>query len=245
MEEFTRDTVYKDLQKNIKKFEFDQKVANAFPDMIYRSVPGYRTIINYCGSISSKYIKEDSNCYDLGCSLGASTLSIIECNRDTPFCLHAVDNSVEMIKRLEKIVAKSKEERVICTLNDIMKHPIENASMVILNFTLQFIPLCDRQKLLSKIHEGLNPGGCLFFSEKIKFPSQKNNNLYSDLHHEFKRWMGYSNLEISQKRDSIENVLIPESEETHLNRLESGGFVSIDKWFQYLNFCSFIALKPS
>ena len=101
--------------KNIKKFKFDQKVVNAFPDMIYRSVPGYRTIINYCGSISSKYIKEDSNCYDLGCSLGASTLSIIECNRDTPFCLHAVDNSVEMIKRLEKIVAESKEERVICT----------------------------------------------------------------------------------------------------------------------------------
>ena len=229
MEEFTRDTVYKDPQKNIKKFKFDQKVVNAFPDMIYRSVPGYRTIINYCGSISSKYIKEDSNCYDLGCSLGASTLSIIECNRDTPFCLHAVDNSVEMIKRLEKIVAESKEERVICTLNDIMKHPIENASMVILNFTLQFIPLCDRQ----------------FFSEKIKFPSQKNNNLYIDLHHEFKRWMGYSNLEISQKRDSIEDVLIPENEEAHLNRLESVGFVSIDKWFQYLNFCSFIALKPS
>ena len=111
--------------------------------------------------------------------------------------------------------------------------------------TLQFIPLYDRRKLLSKIHEGLNPGGCLFFSEKIKFPSQKNNNLYTDLHHEFKRWMGYSNLEISQKRDSIENVLIPESEETHLNRLESVGFVSIDKWFQYLNFCSFLALKPS
>ena len=113
MEEFTRDTVYKDLQKNIKKFEFDQKVANAFPDMIYRSVPGYRTIINYCGSISSKYIKEDSNCYDLGCSLGASTLSIIECNRDTPFCLHAVDSSVEMIKRLEKIIAASNEEKVM------------------------------------------------------------------------------------------------------------------------------------
>ena len=95
-----------------------------------------------------------------------------------------------MIKRLEKIVAESKEERVICTLNDIMKHPIENASMVILNLTLQFIPLCDRQKLLFKIHEGLNPGGCLFFSEKIKFPSQKNNNLYSDLHHEYEHTFG-------------------------------------------------------
>ena len=117
-------------------------MVNAFPDMIYRSVPGYRTIINYCGSISSKYIKEDSNCYDLGCSLGASTLSIIECNRDTPFCLHAVDNSVEMIKRLEKIVAESKEERVICTLNDIMKHPIEAFSICLCTLSLfQWLPV--------------------------------------------------------------------------------------------------------
>ena len=97
-------------------------------------------------------------------------------------------------------------------LNDIMKHPIENASMVILNFTLQFIPLCDRQKLLSKIRGFKSRWLPLFSEDKVSF--QKNNNLYTDLHHEFKRWMGYSNLEIIQKRDSIEKVLIPENEES-------------------------------
>jgi tRNA (cmo5U34)-methyltransferase len=115
--------------------------------------------------------------------------------------------------------------------------------MVVLNFTLQFIPKTQRQNLIERIYKGLNPGGCLVISEKLHFEPESVNLLLSDLHYQFKRAQGYSELEISQKRESIENVLIPETLDTHIQRLKSCGFESASPWFQCFNFCSLVAIK--
>jgi tRNA (cmo5U34)-methyltransferase len=115
--------------------------------------------------------------------------------------------------------------------------------MVVLNFTLQFVPKNKRRALIEKIYNGLNPGGCLVISEKLHFEPESLNWLLSDLHHQFKRSQGYSDLEISQKRDSLENVLIPETLDTHIQRLNSCGFKSASPWFQCFNFCSLVAIK--
>jgi tRNA (cmo5U34)-methyltransferase len=115
--------------------------------------------------------------------------------------------------------------------------------MVVMNFTLQFVPMAQRAPLLKKIYAGLNPGGCLVISEKLYFEPPSLNTLLGDLHHQFKRAQGYSDLEISQKRDSIENVLIPETLDAHIQRLRTCGFQSASPWFQCFNFCSLVAIK--
>jgi tRNA (cmo5U34)-methyltransferase len=126
---------------------------------------------------------------------------------------------------------------------DICEISIDNASMVVMNFTLQFIPIEKRVALIEKIYAGLNPGGCLVISEKLRFEPDSLDSLLSDLHHQFKRAQGYSELEISQKRDSIENVLIPETLDNHIQRLRACGFQSASPWFQCFNFCSLVAIK--
>jgi tRNA (cmo5U34)-methyltransferase len=113
----------------------------------------------------------------------------------------------------------------------------------VLNFTLQFIPIADRLAFLQKINQGLLPGGILLLSEKLKLDDDKQNTLQADMHHQFKKAQGYSDLEISQKRTALENVLIPETFSLHQQRLQEADFSSAEVWFQYFNFASLIALK--
>ena len=127
---------------------------------------------------------------------------------------------------------------------DLHRHvQIENASVVVLNFTLQFIPPSQRDALLKRIHDSLNPGGILVLSEKIRFPQPQLDSLFIDMYHRFKEVQGYSALEISQKRTALENVLIPETLATHRDRLREAGFSRVDTWFQCFNFASIIAFK--
>ncbi|MDH5219059.1 MAG: carboxy-S-adenosyl-L-methionine synthase CmoA, partial [Gammaproteobacteria bacterium] len=130
---------------------------------------------------------------------------------------------------------------LIC--DDIRNVQIENASMVVLNFTLQFLPVDDRLTLLKSIYQGMLPGGILVLSEKICYEDESKQELLTNLHHAFKRAQGYSDLEISQKRSALENVLIPESVPTHLDRLLQAGFEQRHVWFQSFNFISLVAIK--
>jgi tRNA (cmo5U34)-methyltransferase len=180
----------------------------------------------------------------LGCSLGASTLAIRERIEARNASIFAVDNSQAMLDKLETILqsqpAKTETKLV---KNDICDIEITNASLVVLNFTLQFVPLDRRSELISSIYKGLNPNGCLIISEKLHFEPQSLNQLLTELHHQFKRDQGYSDLEISQKRDAIDKVLMPETLTMHIQRLKDCGFKSASPWFQCYNFGSLIAIK--
>jgi tRNA (cmo5U34)-methyltransferase len=237
-----KDFLYSQPLGQISSFAFDDHVANVFPDMISRSVPGYQTMIAAIGLLAGRFSKQNSVCYDLGCSLGAASFSMRE-NITVENCkIIAVDTSQAMLLRFESVLTPDKTPiELHCT--DIRDVKIENASMVVLNFTLQFLPVEDRAKLLAKIYAGLLPDGALIISEKLAFEDSRQHELQIDLHHEFKKSQGYSELEISQKRTALENVLIPETFATHQQRLKSVGFSSAELWFQYFNFASFIALK--
>ena len=136
-----------------------------------------------------------------------------------------------------------KTNRIDCRHEDLRESKIEDASMVILNFTLQFIEPAAREALIRKIYDGMRPGGLLVISEKIQFPDPALNELFIDLYHRFKETQGYSKLEISQKRAALENVLIPETLAAHRERLNGAGFDSVDTWFQCFNFASMVAFK--
>ncbi|MEX2469434.1 MAG: carboxy-S-adenosyl-L-methionine synthase CmoA [Pseudohongiellaceae bacterium] len=225
-------------------FVFDDRVARVFEDMINRSVPGYSTILAMIGVMAQRYCKPGSRVYDLGCSLGGATLAITRAVPHADYEVIAVDNAPAMIERLaQKLAADPPAVPVHTRLEDVVDTRIDNASVVVLNFTLQFIAPARRDRLIQQIHEGMNPGGVLIVSEKIELPDPQLNELLIDLYHGFKETMGYSTLEISRKRTALEKVLIPETLDRHRARLTGAGFRSLDVWFQCFNFASMVAIK--
>lgn len=239
-----KDTIFSDPQSNIADFEFDQKVVEVFPDMIERSVPGYKTIIQGIGEIAEKFVQLDSNIYDLGCSLGAASFAIRQKVSEPSCKIIAVDNSAAMVERCKLIQSSYNFSMPIDVIEaDINQIEMTNASLVVLNFTLQFLPNEQRQPLLEKIYQALKPGGVLILSEKLQMAHDELDEVIIDLHHRFKKRNGYSDMEIAQKRAALENVLIPDSRATHFKRFEDIGFSQFDTWFQHYNFASFIAIK--
>lgn len=239
-----RDDIFAEPLAQVPDFNFDDQVAEVFPDMIQRSVPGYHTIIQTIGKLTSRYQQANSHYYDLGCSLGAATLAMRRNITEQNSKIIAVDNSKAMVERCERhLQAFRSQVPVEVRLADIRQHDIEQAAIVVINFTLQFLPQADRSALIQRIYQGLKPGGLLILSEKFISNDATANQLLVDLHYDFKRANGYSELEISQKRSALENVMKPDTLQQHQQRLQSAGFNSQTLWFQCFNFCSMLAIK--
>jgi tRNA (cmo5U34)-methyltransferase len=244
MSEHGPDKLFSSPLDQVNDFAFDEAVARVFPDMIQRSVPGYTTIIPMLGLIAEHYAQNDSLCYDLGCSLGASTLALRHGLRGKNCQLIGIDNSSSMIERCHHYIELDNETTPVqLRCEDIRALEFAPCSVVSLNFTLQFLPLEDREPLLEQIAEALQPGGILILSEKIEAAEQVADAELQALHWLFKKANGYSELEIAQKRAAIENVLVPETVEVHRKRLLKTGFSKVFVWYQCFNFMSLIAIK--
>jgi tRNA (cmo5U34)-methyltransferase len=239
-----KDKIFKDPLYNIVDFSFDNKVANVFEDMLKRSIPGYSAIISAVGMLTKIYSQPNSNYYDLGSSLGASALAMRR-NVVHPNCkVIAVDNSEAMVARSKDIIGMDNSAipiEIIC--DDIRNFKIENAAVVVLNYTLQFISPTNRNKIIQNIYDGMKEGAILILSEKIMFEDEELNKRQISRYHNFKKLNGYSDIEISKKKDALENVLIPDSIETHKKRLFNSGFKTADVWHQTFNFISIVAEK--
>ncbi|MEZ6136142.1 MAG: carboxy-S-adenosyl-L-methionine synthase CmoA [Pirellulaceae bacterium] len=242
-----KDNIYALPHARVGDFAFDEAVADVFPDMIARSVPGYASILAMIEQLSERFALPGTNVYDLGCSLGAATWLMAK--RIPASCtLHAVDNSPAMVSRLR---ARSEQEQAAlegaCAIDvhqaDVREFPLSNASFVVLNLTLQFILPAERRDVLAAVYDALLPGGALLLSEKVWFELPTVDKLLTELHHDFKRAHGYSDLEIAQKRTAIENRLIPDTLPQHEQRLGEIGFRVVAPWFQCFNFVSMLAIK--
>lgn len=243
MDKKKTDTLYSRTQDHIVDFAFDESVASVFPDMIRRSVPGYDTVIPLLGLLAGQYAQPASNIYDLGCSLGAATLSMRRRIPHTDCKIIAVDNAEAMVQHCRENVAKESGIPVEVLCDDIRNIEIKDASVVTLNFTLQFIKPDQRLSLMNDIYNGLNDHGALILSEKINYTEHDEQLFEQNMHIAFKKANGYSEMEISQKRTALENVLIPDTIEQHQQRLHEAGFRRVHIWFQCFNFISLIAFK--
>ncbi len=238
------DSIYSQYRESIADFVFDENVVSVFDDMIRRSVPGYATVIAMTKVFAQHYSQPDSNCYDLGSSLGASTVAMRR-GIDKPNCkIIAVDNSEAMVARCKEIVASEVSDVAVdVVLADIGDIEIQRASVVVMNYTLQFFKPENRFSLLKRIYDGMLDGGAILLSEKVVFDDAKEQDFQFNMHLDFKRLNGYSETEIAQKRKSLDNVLISDSIKTHFERLESVGFKNVYLWFQCFNFVSIVAFK--
>jgi tRNA (cmo5U34)-methyltransferase len=235
-----RDEVFRSPRSQIVDFVFDETVAAAFPDMIRRSVPGYETVVPISGLIAARHARSGAICYDLGCSLGATSIAILQ-QLETPDCrIVAIDNSTAMLDRARELHAT--ERRIEWVHADLRDVPIENACAVVMNYTLQFVPIDDRLALLRRIRQGLDPSGVLIISEKLRFADDWEQSYFELTHAAYKRANGYSALEVAQKRTALEKVLIPDRIEDHEARLRRAGFSRVHAWFRCLNWVSFVAM---
>lgn len=239
-----KDEIFREAATDAGSFEFNEAVAAVFPDMLRRSIPGYDASIEAIGTLAGRYVTAGTRCYDLGCSLGAATLAMRDNIRAVDCEIHAVDLAPAMVQRCRNLIdADPGVTRVTVEEADIRDIAIRNASMVVMNYTLQFLPVDDRRQLIRRIHDGMVEGGVLVLSEKVADDDPVVNELLINLHHEFKRANAYSDLEIARKRTALENVLIPETTTAHIERLAQAGFQHSSVWLKFFNFVSIIAIR--
>ncbi|MGA1372269.1 MAG: carboxy-S-adenosyl-L-methionine synthase CmoA [Pseudomonadales bacterium] len=235
----SRDRLFADPGRALVDFAFDTDVVAVFPDMIRRSVPGYETVIPLTALFAATRVRAGAGLrvYDLGCSLGASSLAVAERLGDNHAEIIAVDNSPAMIDRGRALIADPRVRFMLADITTLTLHP---CGAVLLNYVLQFVPPDSRLTLLRRIRAALNPGGCLIVSGKIRADDADEQAFFETAHLDFKRANGYSELEISGKRSALEQVMIVATEEEHRALFRAAGFSTVRKWYQCLNWASFI-----
>jgi len=239
-----KDTIFRSSGK-VEKFRFDENVAQVFDDMLARSVPFYDESQKMISTIAADFYRDKSRIYDLGCSTGNTIIKIHDKLKDDKPEIIGIDSSSPVIGKAREKIKEAGidggEVRLLC--EDIMETDISNASVVIMNYTLQFIRPEERLKLISRIFDGLADGGVLLLSEKVIENDGATTDFFVDKYHDFKRTMGYSELEIAKKREALEEVLIPFTVDKEFELLNLAGFTKTSIFFKWFNFASFMAIK--
>jgi tRNA (cmo5U34)-methyltransferase len=239
----SKDEVFREVE-TVADFSFGEKVASVFDDMLDRSVPFYQEIQRMIAEMAADFAVENSNIYDLGCSTG-NTLLNLDSSVGKGIKFIGVDNSEEMLKRCRQKLTQHglrHEHELICAdLNQGVC--IQNASMVLMVLTLQFVRPLYRDTLTKAILQGLNENGCLILVEKVLGEDSVFNRLFIKYYYDLKKRHGYSEMEIAKKREALENVLVPYKLMENREMLLRAGFRYCDVFFKWYNFCGMIALK--
>ena len=238
-----KDDLFKEPLEN-GAFEFDEKVAGVFDDMLNRSVPLYQETREMAVRLALNFIRPNSKVFDIGCSTANLLIDLSKNLEDPSVDLVGIDNSPWMLEKAKSKLKDLAIDNVELRLEDISESlEIENASVVFMNYTLQFVRPLQRESLVRRIFEGLNPNGCFILVEKVLGNSSMFNRFYVEIYSEFKREQGYSDKEIAQKREALENVLIPYRLDENIDLLNRCGFETVDLFFKWYNFAGFIAVK--
>jgi tRNA (cmo5U34)-methyltransferase len=239
-----RDVLFSDASRAVGDFNFGEQTAEVFDDMLDRSVPMYRELQRMIGELAGEFVTEGSNVYDLGCSTGI-TLETLHLAVGPGATLIGLDYSEPMLERARQRFRPLLESgRMRLEHADLNRgYLIENASVVVLNLTLQFVRPLYRDNLMRQIVSGLNDNGVLILVEKVLAADSTMNRLFIKFYYDMKRRNGYEEMEISQKREALENVLIPYRVDENVELLRRSGFREVETFFRWYNFCGFLALK--
>ena len=238
------DQIFNQEISKIPDFTFSSKVANVFDDMVTRSVPYYPEMQRMIGEIARDHYQEGSVIYDLGCSTGATLLHMDQTVPvDIPFI--GIDDSRPMLEKCRnKMDDLGVKRNIVLEYGDLNSGvKVENASIIVLCLTLQFVRPINREKLLRSLFEGLRPDGILIIVEKILAEDSTFNRDFIKYYYDYKRRNQYSDMEIAQKREALENVLIPYKLSENITLLKESGFKETEVFFKWYNFAGFIAKK--
>jgi tRNA (cmo5U34)-methyltransferase len=239
-----KDLIFQENLNLIHDFSFGKETAEVFDDMLDRSVPFYREVQRMMGEITEDFAVEDTNLYDLGCSTGSTLLWLDEIVSEKVAFI-GVDSSPEMLEQARtKLHPRSSDRKIelVCQNLDLGV-AIENASVVIMNLTLQFVRPLNRDRLIANIAQGMNDNGCLLLVEKVLSQNSTINRLFIKYYYDLKKRNGYSAMEIAQKREALENILIPYHLDENRELLLRNGFKTVEVFFRWYNFCGLLAIK--
>ncbi len=232
--------------RTIADFDFGAETARVFDDMLHRSVPFYSEVERMVAELAADFAAPGTEIYDLGCSTCTTAVQVAKLlpqGFDVRFV--GIDSSQEMLDLARQKLTESQfpfpYELVQADLNRDVE--IEDASSVLLVLTLQFIRPLYRDRLIERIRRGLSDEGCLILVEKVLGESSTLNRLFIKHYYELKKRHGYSDLEIAQKREALENVLVPYRLEENRELLTRHGFSQVDVFFKWYNFCALVAMK--
>jgi tRNA (cmo5U34)-methyltransferase len=242
-----KDDLFQNQNNGVNRdFQFDDKIADVFDDMLARSVPCYRIVIDMVTSLLDRSLGPGDKVFDLGCSTGNTLLELARKCTTSDLQFTGIDNSAAMIsKAAHKAEMFSLSDCLTFREADITKLDFNDAGAIIMNYTLQFIRPVQREAFVTKLFNSLKPGGILILSEKVISHDPELNRAYIDFYLDFKRHNGYSETEIARKREALENVLVPFSIDENKELLSRAGFQSVETFFQWFNFTSLIAIKQS
>jgi len=239
-----RDTLFQDEASPVGDFAFTAKVADVFDDMVSRSVPFYAEIQRMTCELAADFATPGSRLYDVGCST-ATTLLALDSAVEPSVAFFGIDNSESMLAKARDKIAAAGVTRPIEVVACDVHHglQIEDATVVTMLLTLQFVRPLHRERVMRRIYAGLREQGCIILVEKLTSEETLFNRLFINHYYGFKRQSGYSETEIAQKREALENVLIPYRMEENVELLKSAGFRSVECFFRWYNFCGLIAVK--
>ncbi len=235
-----KDQVFKDKNRKIEPFAFNREVATVFDDMARRSIPFYNKVQDLTARYIVESFKKPFRVYDLGCSTGNTYMALRKYLSEKDFQWIGIDQSDDMLEICQN---KIKASNVALIGSDIEGAEIENADVVIMNYTLQFIAPEKREGILKNIFSHMNSGGVLLLSEKVVAEDREIDELLVRIYYELKRENGYDEVEIGQKRKALENVLIPKTPKENEEMLKAAGFKRVDTIFRWCNFLSMVAIK--
>lgn len=240
----TKDTVFAEDTNRTSDFTFDETVSVAFDDMVGRSVPYYDEMQRMTGEMAADFAVDGTNLYDLGCATATTFLYL---DPLIPQGVHfvGIDNSPDMLDQGRLKMAEAGMKRRFSFLEaDLNKGVhLENASVAVMILTLQFVRPLYREQLVRQVFSGMNENGCLILIEKLIQQDSLFNRLFINYYYNMKRRHGYSEMEISQKREALENVLIPYRFEENYQLLKDTGFRYVEEFFRWYNFCGIVAVK--
>ena len=228
-------------------FKFNKEVVSVFDDMVSRSVPFYDEMQRMTAELAQDFAQDETNVYDIGCSTGTTLHLLDGAIENRNVTLIGIDNSADMLaKAREKLDAAGLSHPYDLKLGDVQKGlDLRNASVVTMLLTLQFIRPLYRERLLRDLHEGMVENGCLILIEKLTSEDTLFNRLFIKHYYDYKRRRGYSNTEISMKREALENVLIPYRLEENIDLVKVAGFRHVEMFFRWYNFCGIVAVKST
>jgi tRNA (cmo5U34)-methyltransferase len=239
------DKVFDNADRPAADFKFNSEVAKVFDDMVNRSVPFYGEMQRMTAELARDFVQDHTNVYDIGCSTGTTMELLDRAIPHEKVNLIGIDNSQEMLdKAATKLKTSNMRHPYTLSYGDAHKgFPIHNASLVTMILTLQFIRPLHRERLVRDICNGMTENGALIIFEKVTSRDSMFNRLFIDHYYDYKRRNGYSDMEISQKREALENVLIPYRMEENFDLFKNCGFKYMEVFFRWYNFCGIIAVK--
>lgn len=239
-----QDRIFASPESKNGDFKFDSKVASVFDDMVTRSVPLYGEMQRLSCELAAYFAVQGTQLYDIGCATG-TTLDELHKTVDPSVSFVGIDNSYDMLKQAEEKLKPVKAERALTLeYGDVNRDlNIQNASVVVMILTLQFVRPLNRERIIRRIYEGINPSGCLILLEKVISGDSLINRLFIEKYYQFKKRQGYSDTEITHKREALENVLIPYRMDENFELLANAGFKNMDVFFRWYNFCGILAVK--